>query len=323
MLVWYANRRALELVALPARPGQHGRGAVRRRGPDAPRLPGPQRPPAGERQGAQRHRRRGSSASAWPSCAGDPLRGQHPDRHSCPWPLLAGGLPAHPVATSPSGGGRWPGWCFSQVGIALLLGQAQAFTARWGAGGGALFLVGTCACLWLAARVPRMLGGLAALPAQAAGGATATARQYALMAAASATGNAVAGRAVLIQESAPQSAAGAGPGARPRARRQPGPTWRSQPLDPRPAGGPARPRAGTAPTSWTCAPSASSDGSEGKEPRMHSLARCARCARTARRVLAGAARRPRPGPARGRAGPGPGHRRRAGARSRRRPTSPP
>ena len=85
-----------------------------------------------------------------------------------------------------------------------------------------------------------MLGGLAALPAQAAGSATATARQYALMAAASATGNAVAGRAVPPRP-APRSAAGRGAGTRPGAP-QPGPTWRTQPLIPAPLAGLPAPR---------------------------------------------------------------------------------
>jgi hypothetical protein len=92
---------------------------------------------------------------------------------------------------------------FSQVAIALLLGQAQAFTARFGAGSGAGFLVGTCACLWLAAKVPKLLGGLAAMPAQAAGGVTGAARQYATLAAASFTGNTLAGQAALSGMRAP------------------------------------------------------------------------------------------------------------------------
>jgi hypothetical protein len=119
------------------------------------------------------------------------------------------------------------GMVFSQVGIALLLGQAQMMSARWGAGGTGAFLLGTCACLWLASRVPRVMAGAAA---RATDSATATARQYAVLAAASFTGTAAAGRLATIRE--------IGPAVHGRVERwdvpQPGPTYRTQPLIPAP-----------------------------------------------------------------------------------------
>jgi len=119
------------------------------------------------------------------------------------------------------------GMVFSQVGIALLLGQAQVMSARWGAGGADAFLLGTCACLWLAAKVPRLMAGSAVRATEAA---TVTARQYAVLAAASFTGTAAAGRLATIQELGPVAQGGFRSGGEP----QPGPTWRSQPLIPAP-----------------------------------------------------------------------------------------
>lgn len=117
------------------------------------------------------------------------------------------------------------GLVFSQIGIALLLGQAQALSSRFGAGGTGAFLIGSCACLWLATKVPKMLGGLASMPAQAASSATNTIKQYALMSAASYTGN----QAAISGMSSPLSANGDT-----GTTFGPGPTYRSQPLLPRP-----------------------------------------------------------------------------------------
>jgi hypothetical protein len=122
------------------------------------------------------------------------------------------------------------GLVFSQVGIALLLGQAQALSARWGAGGAGTLLLGTCACLWLAAKVPRMLGGLAGMPARAADSATGTARQMALAVATGMAGGATAAKLATIQEVRSPLAGHGGTVSEP----QPGPTYRSQPLIPAP-----------------------------------------------------------------------------------------
>jgi hypothetical protein len=129
------------------------------------------------------------------------------------------------------------GLVLSQIGIALLLGQAQSMSARWGAGGSSALLVGTCACLWLAARVPRLLGGLAAIPARAADAATGTARQATLATAAALAGGAAGARLATIQEVASPVRTGDGEGIV----YGPGPTFRSQPLIPAPLAALPRP----------------------------------------------------------------------------------
>ena len=120
-------------------------------------------------------------------------------------------------------------------------------TARWGAGGTGAFLVGTCACLWLAARVPRMLGGLAGMPARAADSATATARQYAVHGGGQRHRERRRGPAGAIQETGPAVGSGTGAerGAPPTAR----PHVAQPAADPRAAAGPApTPRRYRAPT---------------------------------------------------------------------------
>jgi hypothetical protein len=118
-----------------------------------------------------------------------------------------------------------------QVPMALAIGQGQALVARYGAGAGGGVLVAGVACFWLASKMPKMVGGLAAVPGQTMNGFGQTASNVAGFAAAGWAGSAAAQRGALPGTSGmPGMSPGGGPGTTP----QPGPDYRSQPLLPAP-----------------------------------------------------------------------------------------
>ena len=109
VLVWYANRRALEVVAHLV---DLANTAAAQFADVTQMLPGCQ-----DLSDLQRGSGEGLNAIVtalfglvlafvrW----AHPLRRQHPGHPDAPGPP-GRCLPAHPAATSPSGGGRWPGW---------------------------------------------------------------------------------------------------------------------------------------------------------------------------------------------------------------------
>lgn len=127
-----------------------------------------------------------------------------------------------------------------QIPMALAIGQGQALVGQYGAGAGGGTLVAGIACFWLAHKMTKMVGGLAAMPGQVASGPGNFARSVGTFAVAGTIGAGIGGK--LAGANAPALAAPAAPT----------PQFRSAPLQPAPLGLPA-PRAvlaAPAPGSW-------------------------------------------------------------------------